>query len=199
MLTSLRRGSLYKRIVVSLIVLNIVGFMAWGITAGIRSFTKAGQGALSPRLGRMFVNQGVMTSADFTEYNYLYTQLSYGKSFSDTDINWLIALMNRPAAPNLSSESRAIRHDCALEIFNAYLKTGHATQSQRNSIFDAASPLLASEDTTGLDAISASAVLRTLNDKRAIPLLLPLVNSPNPQVRTTAVNSLKFMGYDSGR
>lgn len=198
MLASLWRGSLYKRLLASLIFLNIFGLLAWGVSVAIHKHTASGQGVLNPRTERMLVHDGIMSSAEAAHFNSLYAQLSQGQDFSDTDIDWLMTLINRLPQPNVTATSEAIRHDCALELFDAYLETGHATPAQKNSIFYAASPLLASEDPVGLDAVSASHVLRTLNDKRAIPLLVPLINSPNPQVRASAIKSLKFMGYNPG-
>ena len=198
MLASLWRGSLYKRVLASLIFLNIFGLLAWGIVAEFHKYTKSGQGVLNSRTEKMFVHDGIMSSVEVSHFNSLYAQLSQGRDFSDADISWLMTLTTLPSQSNVNATSQAFRHDCALELFDAYLKTGHATPAQKNSIFNAASPLLASKDPIGLDAVSASHVLRTLNDKRAIPLLVPLVNSPNSHVRASAIKSLKLMGYNTG-
>lgn len=192
------KSNLYKRIVISLVALNLIGLAIYGMSALAHRLLPSTNAFYNPRMAQMYISNGIMSGPEFSKSRALYTQLSQGKSFSDQDINWLIQLVSLPPQHATSSVAVVIRHDTGMELLEAGLKTGKTTAEQKDKIFNAAIPLLASKDTTGLEAISATNVLRTLNDKRAIPLLLPLVNSPNPQVRTTVVNSLKVMGYNSG-
>ena len=198
MINALWRGSTYKKVVISSVILNLVGLIVYGIASLAHGINTSKSGTYNPSTANMFEHNGVMSRSDYAKICSLYTQLSQGKSFSDVDISWLVALTTRPPLSGTLPAASAIRHDAGLELLEADIKMGRATSAEKDKIFNVAVSLLTSKEETGIDVMSATNVLRTLNDKRAIPFLVPLLNSPNPNVRDTVGNSLKAMGYSPG-
>ncbi len=162
-------------ILVSITIIGIVVWRSWP-TSPARQNTR--------HLGNKLQEQGIETQSDYIRFKQIETQIKQTKSISDSDLEWMLALMKKP-----STHPEIVVPDVLAVI--DLLKI--MTPSQKQSIFDAAVPLLTSNsstDTYHFIPQTAANVLGHLGDAKAIPYLQPLLNNPDPDVRERARHAL---------
>ncbi len=115
---------------------------------------------------------------------------------SDSDLGWLLDSLKKNNGAGQSQEIARVT------ILNPLEQLKTIPSLQEEQIYQAVIPMLGSDPAYNdtLDKIRASAVMRVLKDRRAIPYLLPLLNAPDTtdgQLRIHAQAALDAIGYKS--
>ena len=100
----------------------------------------------------------------------------------DQELDWLIALLK---SPRIGIKNN--RYEAEFEILSAFGLNTQPTAAQEEKIFQAVVPFLSLNDPNdqqyALLKQEALVELKQFNDTRAIPLILPLLDDPLPNVR----------------
>lgn len=107
-------------------------------------------------------------------------------TITDEDLSWLLAGLKANSLPGDRKELARVR---LLDPLHPLINIPPA---QREKIFEAVLPMLGADPAFAdpLDKSQASNIMRLLNDKRAVPYLMPLLTYPNEQVREHAQDAL---------
>ncbi len=138
-------------------------------------------------LGRSFEQMGIMSQQNYIKYDVISESASKTGAISDGDLAWMLALAkSTPTKHGL--KSAAVLHSL---VFDEFRMVKHLTPPQKEQVMQAVLPLTSS--TNVVDQMTATSLLYTLDDSRAVPYLRPMLNSPNPQVRDHASVVLKHL------
>lgn len=180
--------TVFKRILVALVVLNVVG---WSIYAYERH--SAGGRVTSEESARIaaaaakFQQAKAMSAQDYTRWRLLADQTQRIGSISNLDLRYTLGLMNTQ-----SSYPPFVHLNCALLLDQIKVYQ----PGQREAIYQAGIPLLASKDP--IDKIAGLKIVIHLGDARAVPDVLPLVKDPDTRVSKLSAAYLKKVGYGNG-
>lgn len=178
----------YLYIIAILIVANIVAVFMW------RSF-HAGRPSnprIDPRkqaVAMSYQKYGVMSEDTYYRIEDLNQQVAKSGKISDNDVNWLTSLLSQKSKFPGLVESK---------VFAVFLSLTSLPPEQENAIYTATIPIVQKPDPADPDNLGkrfAVTMLGKLRDKRGIPDLVPLLQSPDPAIRQRAAKALASMGY----
>lgn len=139
--------------------------------------------------------EGILPATEQMHIFAIRDKVTASHSISDEDLNWVLDKLKANSAPG---KLQALARADLLEPISA-LEGASVPASQKDRIFKAVVPMLSKDPPFDglLDKTRASNVMRSINDKRAIPYLVPLLSSPDEQVREHAQHALTVIGYKS--
>ncbi len=139
--------------------------------------------------------EGILPATDQMHMFAIRDKVTASHSISDEDLNWVLDKLKTNSAPG---KLQALARADLMEPIDA-LEGGSVPPNQKDKIFKAVVPMLSNAPPfDGLfDKTNASNVMRIINDKRAIPYLVPLLSNPDEQVREHAQHALTVIGYKS--
>lgn len=136
----------------------------------------------------------IMSVKDELKINAIIDKILKSGSISDSDLNLVLDLLKKNNGAGQSQEIARVTILDPLEQLNII------PSAQEEEIHQAVIPMLGNDPAYNdqLDKIRASAIMRVLKDKPAIPYLLPLLNAPDTtdgQLRIHAQAALDAIGY----
>lgn len=139
---------------------------------------------------------GVATRAEYIKTVRLQRSAGGGHALNEQEVDWLLAFANDP---RFQGERRAHRWMYASGPF-VFTDTKKLSVAERSKVYDFGVSLLLTPDPSGNDPNShvliACRILGNVQDKRAIPLLKPLLVSSDQRVRRFAANALDRLGIE---
>jgi len=106
---------------------------------------------------------------------------------TEADLDWTLNLLKTPTEGRNPYAPSIRRSRVTIVLKNVK----NLSQSQKDRVYQAVSPLLASSDE--LDRIGAISVMRNIKDKRALPALTHLLEDPNPKMRSFVQGTIKLI------
>lgn len=172
-----------------LISLNLLLFCGFGIHRIYKSrqANDADEQAIK-YVAETYERLNVMPQEDYRRVVQLRESIKQTNSISDTDLDWWIELVNRPPASTSAATSRRL---IALKV--NFRSPTQITPQQKDRLFDLAKSYLPAQGaSTGPDIFFGVALVSSLDEKRAAPLLTPLLNrAPASLVRQMSEKLLK--------
>lgn len=132
--------------------------------------------------------EGVMSFQDFMQLNTLGYSIHETGRISDTNLDWMLALLKDPA-PVPSEYSSSMR---VANIAGDLREVRHFTPTQDREVLQAFLPLTYSKNNGVVE--EALGLLATLDNSEAVPYIRPLLNASNPMVRYNAWRALHHLG-----
>lgn len=105
---------------------------------------------------------------------------------SETDLKHLLSMLEEPLAPGENSYRR-LRAAAGLALIQKY------SSDQKERIWSATKPLFKSSDVN--DQRGAEEIAGSLMNREAVPLLVPLLDSPHDNVKSQAKKVLEMHGF----
>lgn len=138
--------------------------------------------------------EGILPATEHMHIFAIRDKVTASHSISDEDLNWVLDKLKTNSAPG---KLQALARADLLEPISG-LEGASVPSSQKDRIFKAVVPMLSNDPSFDeLDKTRASNVMRSINDKRAIPYLVPLLSNSDEQVREHAQHALAVIGYKS--
>jgi len=106
---------------------------------------------------------------------------------TEEDLDWTLNLL-KTSTGSRNPYAPSIRRSRVIIVLR---NVKNLSQSQKDRVYLAVSPLLASSD--DLDRLGAVSVMRNIKDKRAVPALTHLLEDPNPKVRSFIQDTIKLI------
>lgn len=176
-------------------VILIVIAVILALSAGFIHFTRLannyfeGSTQLKQNMDRD-VATGIISRPDGTRLLQIESGFFLSRKITPTDLNWLLSELN---PPTVASTDPAKRHWLIMKAVVLASTETHLSPGECKITYNAMTPYLSSQ--TPVDVASAALVLGRLKDKRAVPLLLPLLNQHDRTVNLCASLALKRLGY----
>ena len=142
-------------------------------------------------IGQGWQNTKVMSQEDFVRTTSLRSTTESTHKISDADLDYLIGLLGQ------TSEWPGLRNP---QILYAFTDLQDIPSTQEEKIYNAVVPLLKAKEydrDLGNSRNTAVIVLQVLNDKRAVPHILPLLQDKYPYVVVSAKKTLAQLKYQS--
>ena len=177
------------KIFLSFAIFAIVAVTGFGFATLRGSMTKSWSDRVLPKLTKW-------TGATPQEMSHIMTILQGiqpHKQMRDEEIECLVKFVGKPKE-SLPEMGMVIRSAVVFEPLSKAIQSKCLSDKQKEQVYQAALPHLSSSDKTGAEPIAAMTIMYALKDKRCVPMLLPLLNSPNTKVREYAKKVLKHLG-----
>lgn len=184
-----------KRLIRILLIINVVvllGYFTKLLVAKHNNSILQKQLLLSVAHGEEA--SGVMTQQNYLRLTNISQNIEKTGRISDRELDWCIALMQSPMRQT-GYNAPLLR----VKVVYPLLQLKYLSSEQKEKLYQAIVPMFNTTNDTqkGLDRLYATAMVAKLEDKRAIPYLLPLLNDPRPKVRQKAQKALNALGYKS--
>lgn len=180
---------MFKRILLALVILNIVGFTIYSIVRNNRSQSGTKATLETKAVATKWERMGVMPQSDMIRLRTIRDSVSRSGAISDDDFNYLVQKIQDPCS---KSTSPGYVHFSAGVPFTCIMKYA---PGQKERIMQACLPLIKSKNQ--LDQRIGLDVAAYQRDNRAIPYALPLLQSPYEKVRVTVKKYFTAVGYRS--
>ncbi len=139
---------------------------------------------------------GVATRTEYIKAARLKNSAGGGRALNEQEVDWLLAFANDP---RFQGERRAQRWLYASGPL-IFTNVKRLSVAERSKVYDFAVSLLLTPNhndvATQGDIQAGCRILSNMGDKRAIPLLKPLLGSSNQYVRRSAANALDRFGIE---
>lgn len=150
----------------------------------------------SRQINQQFIEKlaswGTMTKEEAT--HHIKIQESTEK-LSDSDLDFVLMLLNTPPMENFTR--RSIRRTEATSTLIRVTEQKRIDDKQKEKIYEATVRALQEKDDSKDGEVYRYLLreARSLNDKRFIPSVLPLLNHREPKVKESAQKTLAQLGY----
>lgn len=172
-----------SRIVKIIVILNCITVITFALIFFYRQHIITLRQKEMHKIGNSWEKLGWMTETNYVELRRI-EDVSSKNRITNVDIKWM--LKNLKKRPNEIVSAR---------ILGILQGVPNLTITQKDEIFVDTIPLL--KDNSSLVRIYAATIQQTVNDHRAVPYLLPLLDDPDRKVKATAKSILKNFGYDN--
>lgn len=139
---------------------------------------------------------GVATRDEYIRTVRLQDSAGEGHALNEQEVDWLLVFANDP---RFQGERQARRRMYASGPF-VFTDTKKLSAAERSKVYDFGVSLLLTPDQSDISSndhiLTACRILGNVRDKRAIPLLKPLLNSNDREVRRFAAKALDRLGIE---
>ncbi|MEO7718486.1 MAG: hypothetical protein ABIY70_19975 [Capsulimonas sp.] len=178
-----------RRLIICFVIMNI-GVLSL-ITFRHRPSPVAGPSARMASAAVGLENRRIMSKTNFLKLNTVVNGMFKTHAITDSDFDWLMKLNADNSLPGSSSQTESDRHALTLVALETVATCTKPAESRKDILYDEAIGALTSKDKVGVDKILSIRMIVALDRAKGVPAILPLVDSPVKEVRTTARWALK--------
>ena len=135
---------------------------------------------------------GLMSARDWRRLCDLAIAIQATGSISDADLDWIITLARSPLVS--TTDNILASHNLALG-YSGVSSLQHLTPLQADKLFEVALDYFSMPEEEPFAIINGCKTMMWLRDKRAIPILIPLLKDSRPTVRYRANEALTSLDH----
>ena len=131
-------------------------------------------------------SEGIMSADDYRRVMHLQAVAAAGKTLTDSDVDWLIALANEPG-----EQSQRVSRMKDVGMPFGYCRRSSLPADRISAVFNFAKELASISNTDGGAGLYACMIMHRVVGAPAIPDLRAMLVSPNDYVRYAARRALR--------